>query len=51
MFEKIIEVLVMLIIIFTFFAGIYVFVDSRVYMLDKQDYFDSPNTPETSDLA
>ena len=51
MFEKIVEFLVMLIVIFTFFAGIYFFVDSRVYMLDKQDYFDSPNNPDTSDLA
>ena len=50
-FEKVVEAIVIFLIILTFFAGIYIFIDSRVYMLDKQDYFDSPSSPETSDLA
>ena len=41
MFEKIVEVLVMLIVILTFFAGIYIFVDSRVHQIEKKNYFDN----------
>ena len=51
MFEKIVEFLVMLIVILTFFAGVYIFIDSRIYQLDKKNYFDSNINEETERLA
>ena len=52
MFEKIVEVLVMLIVILTFFAGIYIFVDSRVHQIEKKNYFDNINNDwETDKIA
>lgn len=51
MFEKIVEFLVMLIVILTFFAGIYIFIDSRVYQLEKKNYFDGNIKEETRRLA
>ena len=51
MFEKIIEVIVITLVIGIVFAGVYVAFDSRYKTLDKMDYFDTPNNPETERLA
>ena len=51
MFEKIVEFIVIALVMFILFAGIYVAFDSRFEMLEKQKYFDDVNNNDTDKIA